>query len=396
MYINANQFSKMANVLFMIEHLRGGGAERVVAEISAELESLHQVYLIIFEDKGTTYRHCKNVTCINISGTRNVFLKPINWVRRICAVKNFKKRNHIDITISFISNSNMINVLSGGKNNICSVRTVLSSVSKNAIKKKIEELILKKADYVVSLSEYVKQDLVSNFSVPESKIRTIYNPIFRHQQSEISDQRPASIREHEGLHFITAGRMVTAKGQWHIIKSFYSYRKHFGGKLTLLGDGPLKNQLEELVCYLGLTDSVIFKGFVEEPNVEYDKADVFIMSSLWEGFGNVIIEAMDSSLPIICPECPGGPREILNPGGGALTDFVAEYGLLTKPFPQLQDITKTEELTEEEENLYEAMVYMTNTEVREKFRNLSAKRALDFSIDKIVKEWDCLIAKKTQ
>lgn len=386
----------MANVLFIIEHLSGGGAERVVAEISAELESVHRVSLIIFEDRGTTYRHCNNLTCLNIPGTRNVFLKPINLVRRICTVRKIKKRNHIDATISFIGNSNLVNVLSGGKNKVCSVRTVLSSVAKNALRKRVEKYILRKADYVLSLSEYVKHDLIINFSVPKGKIQTIYNPIFRHQSYVLSNDNSSNISRKDGLHFITAGRMVTAKGQWHIIKSFYSYRKRYSGKLTLLGDGPLRSQLEDLVGFLNLTDSVIFKGFVDNPIEEYKQADVFIMSSLWEGFGNVIIEAMDNSLPIICPECPGGPREILNPRGSLQNGFEAEYGLLTKPFPQVQDIEKKKELTKEEENLCEAMVYLTNSDVREKFSHLSAIRAHDFTIDKIVGVWNSFIAEITQ
>ncbi len=384
----------MANILFLIEHLNGGGAERVVSEISSELEKFHQVYLVIFEDRGTSYRHCQNMVCVNIPGTNNIFLKLINLLRRIRAVRLFKKKKEIDISFSFINNANLVNVLSGGKINVCSIRTVLSSVSKNRLKKLVEKLTLMKSDAVITLSDYVKQDLAENFLIPQYKIQTIYNPIFRRSFKDTISLSNHKNRINRGVHFLTAGRMVTAKGQWHILKSFYAYNQLYGGKLTILGDGPLKSKLEKLTLFLGLNDSVEFKGFVKDPYEEYSKADVFVLTSLWEGFGNVIIEAMDCALPIICTNCPGGPREIINPQKFCVNNFEAEYGLLIPAFPQILDIEMSKMLTKEEESLLKAMIFFTNGDNRQRFSKLSNRRAQDFAIEKITKEWNNYINNK--
>lgn len=377
----------MANILFIIEHLKGGGAERVVSEISAELETTHNVSIVVFEDRGTTYRHCKNIIDISIPGASSSHKKVINLIKRVRAVRRIKKQNGIDISISFISNANIVNVLSGNSYIVCSIRTVLSSVVKGRISRYLEAWPLKKADTVVALSNYVGKDLEDNFGINRSKIRTIYNPIFKVSTSvEVSrDDKSES-----ALRFITAGRLVTAKGQWHLIKTFYAFHKEYGGHLTILGEGRLEEKLKQLVAFLGIEESVSFKGFVENPVSEFIQSDVFVFTSLWEGFGNAIIEAMDSGLPVICSNCPGGPQEILDPND-TRNGMIAEFGLLTPPFPQIEDLEYESVLTAEENKLLEAMRAMADKTMRRHYSSKSKERARAFKIDVITAYWNSLI-----
>ena len=379
----------MANVLFLIEHLKGGGAERVVCELSAELEVKHHVCIAYFMDLGTTYRHCKDVVDIGVPGSKNKIKKISNLIKRVKIVRKIKIERKIDVTISFINNANLVNVLSGVSYNICSIRTVLSSVVKNKLAKHVEVWSLNKADKIVALSNYVRQDLIDQFELSGEKIITIYNPIYRNIVTANSIKK--EIEKRGELCFITAGRLVTAKGQWHLIKTFYEYHKHYGGKLVILGEGRLGGKLKELTSYLGIEDDVDFKGFVKDPSFEFKKADVFVMTSLWEGFGNAIIEAMAYGLPVISSDCPGGPREILAPYNQDRNDLSAEFGILTKAYPQKEDIVFSTELTDEEVSLLEAMKRLSDHDIRALYSRQSLKRAEYFSIDKITAEWNALI-----
>ena len=97
-----------------------------------------------------------------------------------------------------------------------------------------------------------------------------------------------------------------------------------GAKLELhiLGDGELRESLARLAGELGIADRVTFLGFQRDPFRHMRKADIFVLSSLWEGFGNVLVEAMAMGAPVVSTDCPHGPGEIIKDG---------ETGLLVPP-----------------------------------------------------------------
>jgi len=378
----------MKKVLFMIEHLKGGGAERVICELSKELSKNFDVTLLIFEDRGTTYKHCNKVININIPGNSNFIKKIINFYKRYKIVRSIKKKEQFDACISFINTANLVNVFTGGKNVICSIRTVMSNVIRNRVSIKLWSVILNRADIVVSLSNYVKQDLIDNFNICENKIITIYNPCSKAKSRAFEKQlEPGRLPI-----FISVGRCVEAKGQWHLLKSFsLLLRSGVNARLIILGEGPLLDELKNLAIKLNIDKSVDFKGFVENPYQWYETADIFVMPSVWEGFGNAIVEAMSCSLPVICTCCSGGPREIINPNNESESLF-CKYGILTEPFPKKEGVNLDPfYITKEEKMLCKCMELMLESENMAKYSKMSLVRAKDFSISSIASHWEHLI-----
>lgn len=99
-----------------------------------------------------------------------------------------------------------------------------------------------------------------------------------------------------------------------LLEAFSRLRQHIDVRLLILGEGSLRPTLEAQVQALGLDDVVDLPGFVPETASYYARADLFVLSSDSEGFGNVIVEALEQGVPVVSTDCPGGPREILEGG----------------------------------------------------------------------------------
>lgn len=172
------------------------------------------------------------------------------------------------------------------------------------------------ADGIVAVSQGVAQDLVKVTGLPAHRIRSIYNPIITpelQQQSKVAVDHPWFLPEQPPV-ILGVGRLEAQKDFPTLIRAFAIARKVQPARLVILGSGQERQQLNHLVKELGVKDDVAFLGFVNNPYAYIAKAAVFVLSSAWEGFGNVIVEALSLGTPVVSTDCPNGPAEILNRG----------------------------------------------------------------------------------
>lgn len=180
------------------------------------------------------------------------------------------------------------------------------------------------ASAVVAISEGVADDLRVRCGVPAEKIRVIYNPVVT---PDVQVQAAAPC-EHDWLRtagppvVLTAARLEPPKDVATLIRAFAELQRERPIRLVILGQGPDRPALEELAGTLGVAESVSFAGFTPNPFAYMSRASVFVLSSLCEGFGNVLVEAMACGLTPVASDCPSGPREILDDG---------RYGRLVPP-----------------------------------------------------------------
>lgn len=168
------------------------------------------------------------------------------------------------------------------------------------------------SDVVIAVSEGVKRDLRDLAKVPSSKIAMIYNPCF----DEVRKQAIQQIQTSERLAFVAAGRLHEQKGFDLLIEAWSRAMRDTDERLCSLeiyGDGPLRSELQQQVRSLGLTN-VIFHGNVKGLVDILSDYDVFVLSSRYEGFGNVIAEALVAGTYCVTLDCPHGPAEILKNG----------------------------------------------------------------------------------
>lgn len=110
---------------------------------------------------------------------------------------------------------------------------------------------------------------------------------------------------------MACGRLVQLKGFDDLIKAFFILRDMLDARLIILGDGPERKSLGRMIDDYNLMEYVDMPGFVANPYMYMHRASVFVLSSHWEGFGLVLVEALVAGVPVVATNCPTGPNEIL-------------------------------------------------------------------------------------
>lgn len=388
------------NIMFIADKMCGGGAERVTATLASVFCQNHKVYLVTHrDDEKYDIDERVIIKCLKIPKGTNLFNRALHLWISVLQLRKLKKKWEINCSISMLSGPNVRNILSRQREKvIISVRNKCSeAISLNSITAKLNTLSCLKADCVVTLSKAVEIDEIEKFHSPKHKTITIYNPCdvlnIKKNSNSLPDDLFMKIRNNSRFVAITAGRLVEQKGQWHLIRAFSDVVKLYpDAALVILGKGELEAYLQDLINKMGLKNNVFLLGFQHNPYKYMERSDVFVFSSLFEGFGNILLEAMACSLPIISCDCPAGPRELLAPDTNITSKTYgieyAKYGILT----ELMDGVKyraEDPLTRQELCLAKAIELMVNDQkTRETYKIASNNRIKDFSISSITKQWE--------
>lgn len=177
------------------------------------------------------------------------------------------------------------------------------------------------ADGISTVSQGVADDLTAQTRIGSDLVRTLFNPVVTpllFERAEAPLEHPWFSRGEPPV-ILGIGRLERQKDFTTLIRAFAQVRRQQDCRLMILGEGPLRPQLEALAADLGLKEDIALPGFMENPYVYLMRAGLFVLSSLWEGLPTVLIEAMALKVPVVSTDCPSGPREILEEG---------RYGLL--------------------------------------------------------------------
>ena len=210
---------------------------------------------------------------------------------------------------------------------ICSFRNTLDSLDyigergKNIQMKYLKHL-LPDTEKVHAISQGVADSIVNHIPAVRNKVVPILNPI-RHDVTSLSTQSIShkwlsSESRSESNTFpkiiLAAGRLVEQKNFLMLIRAFTEVRSRLDVRLILLGEGPQREQICDLINSLNIEEYVSMPGWVDNPYSFMAKADLFVLSSSWEGLSNVLLEALACGCPVVSTDCPSGPSEILEHG----------------------------------------------------------------------------------
>lgn len=241
-----------------------------------------------------------------------LLVKELFWIRKNILNKNPKIVITIDthcsilILIYKLLFNRKLKVITTIHNNVEKTAFVKLSYLLTFILKTIIKLLYPLSNLIITVSNGVAFNLKNHFGV-NKRILTIYNGI------PVKSNLRFKPKKKNVILFI--GRLVEQKDPITLINAFYLLQKDIpSSKLVIVGDGPLKKTLKNLVFDLGISKKVNFIGWVEKIDQYTKTANIFVLTSKREGFGYALIEAMSYGLPIVSTNAPYGPSEILDNG----------------------------------------------------------------------------------
>ncbi len=393
-------------VAFIGYNLTCGGAERNIINLAHYLQKKGvQADIILFKNineyKDEYEDILKKLTIIPLLNTRNKIPKLLFFPKLIeLFIRLFYmiKKNRYQLLIGALEPHPYFFAVFFAK--LFKIKSVLifneGTREKSGLEKLITDFLLKivltTSSKIVCISQGVSYFLQINYQVLKRKIVVIYDGLniqrIYQKTRELISRGDNNLLKSGDL-IVTMGRLVEKKGQGYLIDSFKRIKATYpNSKLVIVGRGELEIFLKNRVRQLNLEGKVYFLGNkkpLRNPYQYLKKAKLFVFSSLYEGFGNVIIEAMACGVPVIAADCPYGPREILS-GGGVVYPYkpvnkitYCKYGILVPPF----DNNSKENISKEKLLAKAILTLLTNNKLRDHYRKMSLVRTQDFSLEKM-------------
>lgn len=308
-------------VAIFLPSLRGGGAERVMVTLANTFaERGLSVDLILSEATGAYLPEVSStVNVVDLGRSRVLTSLP-------SLVGYLRKRNPA-VLLSAMSHANFVALLARrlarvrtrivvSERNVLSVENVAQQHLRSRLISYLNRRYYRYADIVHAVSVGVADSVASEYSLPRQKISVIYNPVVTKKLLELSEQTVnySWLSKCSQPLIVAAGRLTNQKNFSILIRAFNLVRKRMDARLVIMGEGELRTDLEHLISSLALDDCVVLPGFIDNPFAVMKIADLFVLSSSWEGLPNVLIQAMACGTAVISTDCPSGPAEILENG----------------------------------------------------------------------------------
>jgi len=318
--------SSKIQVYFLIGDLRGGGAERTVVELLKAVDSMNfSLTLVLHKAIGQYIDDIpENVRVVIMPKTPGIF----NIFKRTYELIKFLNREQPDIIVGSLTETNiyLLQAKPFVKTHIRFIITEQNNLSRNLktlytpFRRFYKELQIKIAyawaNKIIAVSRGIKEDLVTNYGIREKKITVIENPVNISQVKASAAKEvplPCGFNREKKL-IVTVGRLSPQKGYFDMLEVFKLVNQHVPSQLIILGEGPLRTQLEAHIKHLSLESNVCMPGFVNNPWTFIQKADLYLSTSHWEGFSLSYIESLAAGTPLLVTDCDYGPRELIENG----------------------------------------------------------------------------------
>ncbi len=363
------------SLLFVIPSLGGGGAEGACVNLLRYLDrSRFEASLALFRKEGPYLTNVPADVVIYDLGGRDGRDPRLIW-----HLTQLWKRVRPAVVLSILRSANVA-VLLAARLARCATKVIINEQNRlqaefaiygwGWAKGGILRWLYPQADAITVISRGIGEELIHSFGLPEDKVTVLHNPIDLANVQTLGHE----LVDHPWFDgtvpvILGAGRLHPQKGFAYLLRAFQRVRSDLPVRLVILGEGPERGHLEKLIAELHLGESVSLLGFQKNPYRFMARASVFVLSSLYEGFGNVIVEAMALGVPVVATRCPSGPDEIITDGVNGLLVPVAD-----------------------EVRLAEAILrVLADKELAAKFRQRGPERARAFDAGSIAAKYAALI-----
>ncbi|HEY6351165.1 MAG TPA: glycosyltransferase [Candidatus Angelobacter sp.] len=325
-------------VLFLVPSLGAGGAERVFSILLRHLDrSRFELHLGVLQGKGEYLEDLPDdVVLHDLSAARVRYALPslVKLAWRVRPDTILSTLGHLNLALILIRP-----FMPRGIKLLIREAAIASVVLREegrypGLYTWLYRHLYKRAHRIVCLSDSMVSDMAEHFNVPREKLVRIYNPIDIKRvraMAEIGENPYSGL----GPHLVAAGRLTRQKGFDVLLNAMpYVLDRLPDARLSILGLGDLRQELVDQAIRLGIAEKVYFLGFQKNPWLYLRYADLFVLSSRYEGMPNIVLEALALGLPVVAADCPGALREmkdsvkriVLVPGEnpGALAEAIVE------------------------------------------------------------------------
>jgi len=356
---------RQKKILLVIPALTIGGAEKAIVEIANELHQFHKVEMIIFENKIQLPIGEYQITSLNCPASGSIVTKIFNVVLRVFKLFFIFLRRRPDQIISFTESANYPTIIAAlfagcARKLDVSVRTNPKYIDQKH--KPFISVLYRFPRRVVMNSQGAVAELLKQFSLMPAKVKVIHNAVDLNKVLKLSEE---SLNLFPPF-FVCVGRLAPEKRFDHVLAAFCQSGLSPHCKLIFVGDGPEREKLEEEADRLGISKSVQFVGFTKNPYPYMKHALALVITSKFEGWPNVISEAMATGCPVLSYRFNFGPSElIVNDRNG----FIFSDGQVS-------------EMSSGMKNVYEF-----SDEKRKIFSQACKESVQKFSVSRIIGEW---------
>ncbi len=345
-------------IVFVVQSLRKGGAERVVSTLSKEFEKMgHEVVIVLFRDI-KEYDYGGRIVSLNSPPSSFKAVKAYRFARRIQCLKRVFDREKPDKIFSFVESSNFVTILTGYE--------AVVSIRNNPLKKhaswqrEMIKLLYNRDNVkkVVAVSKEIEDILKEKFHIKRTTY--LHNPVVFDENYQIKED----LSKYKPF-LLSVGRLHPQKNFFMLINAFLNSLASVEMKLLILGEGKERESLETLIEKRDAKDKVFLMGRRDNIKDFYAQAEMFVLSSRYEGFPNALVEALSFSLPSIATNCPTGPKEIIENMQNAI----------------LIENENEKELTKAIDRLY------FDEKLKNRFRENAKKSVLHLKAENIAKKW---------
>jgi len=360
-------------ITLVISTLANGGAERVMTAMANYwVERGQEVTLITFasakEDFCLLHPGIHRVGLDLMGASSHVADAMKHNFRRLKRLRQEIKASRPDFVLSFIDQTNVLTLgasLGLGIPVIVSERTDPRHRDISSVWSGLRRLLYPRAVAVVMQTEGLRG--WAEKVVKSGVVHVIPNPV----SFPGAEHNDCLVPERSDRTIVAMGRLAPVKGFDLLLRAFaQSARKHLGWSLMILGEGEERGPLEALAIELGIKDRVNMPGWARDPFRILRGADLFVLSSHYEGFPNALVEAMACKLAVISADCPSGPRNIIRDGVDGVLVPPNDVDALTTAMDRL----------------------MANPAERQRLGARAVEVVDRFSIEKIMNMWDELVA----
>jgi glycosyltransferase involved in cell wall biosynthesis len=303
-----------------LQDLNGGGAERVAVLLMNALARSNRVSLVLARREGPYLADLDPaIEVVDLGGVRTA--------RGIWRLSRWLRARRPDVLMSHLTHVNVAAIAAAA---LAGTRTPVVAVEHNQIGLNYARLTSRvvKAAYratrwaypraaaVVCVSDGVARAIAGFTGLARERFSVIANPVVTPELQRLAKEAPTHpwLREKTVPVVLGCGRLVEQKDFETLVRAFRGVREKRPARLLILGEGPLRAPLEALVGELGLSEDVALPGFDRNPFAAMRAADLFVLSSRWEGLPTVLIEALATGAPVVATDCPSGPMEVLRGG----------------------------------------------------------------------------------